>query len=244
MSDLARVQRDFMAALRDDAEDAALAVYRRNVGAGWRDALAATYPVVRRLVGDGFFHEMAGRYAAAHPSRSGDLHLFGDALPAFIADYPFAQGLAYLPDVARLEWACHEALYAADAPALDALALARVPPERQGAIRLRLHPSVRLVASRHPMVALWEANQPERDGTPDRAAGAERARIWRDATGVRVRRTDAADWEFLRAIADAAALEDAVAAMGPCAEERLDGLMRALAADGVIAGFALPEGPA
>ena len=238
MTALARLQRDFMAVLaREDAGPAA--IHRRNVVSARHDALAATYPVVRRLVGDAFFRALALRYGAAHPSRSGDLHLYGDALPRFVADDPFAAALPYLPDVARLEWACHESLHAADAPPLDAAALARVPAERAHAIRFVLHPSVRLLACGHPVAALWEANQPERDGTPDRTEDADRVCVWRDASGVHVRRMEPYAWELVCALAGGASLEAALegGAGG-------DAVLAWLGAGGLIAGFTLGEAAA
>src|SRR5262249_36772420 len=103
---LAGFQHEFLEAICSDAPlDDRLSVYRRNVLANQHDALAATYPVVRRLVGDAFFRESATRYALAHPSDSGDLHRFGAHLAAFLAAYAPARELSYLPDVARLEWA-------------------------------------------------------------------------------------------------------------------------------------------
>jgi len=238
VSALARLQREFMAGLAGE-EAGAIAIHRGNVRSARHDALAATYPVVRRLVGDAFFRALALRYGEAHPSRSGDLHLYGEALAAFVADDPFARALPYLADVARLEWACHEALHAADAPPLDALALARVPPGRQHAIRFLLHPSVRLLACGHPVAALREANQPERDGTPDRTEGADRVCVWRDASGVRVRRMEPHAWEFVRALAAGASLGEAI-------EGFADGgpLLARLGAEGIIAGFTPGEAPA
>jgi hypothetical protein len=107
---LARLQGDFLDAIlaREEPADARLAVYHRSVRANHDAALAAAYPVVRRLVGDAFFGEAAARYAQAFPSRCGDLHVYGSAFALFLAQYEHARDLAYLPDVARLEWAVHE----------------------------------------------------------------------------------------------------------------------------------------
>src|SRR5258708_2939398 len=146
MSSLATLQRDFMDALFEDAEAPwGIAVYRRNVQSNLHDALAAAYPAVRRLVGEGFFREAARRYSREHPSRSADLHEYGAQLARFLASYPHASTLPYLADVARLEWACHECLHAADAGSLDYAALGRGAAERHGGIRFVLHPAVRLV---------------------------------------------------------------------------------------------------
>jgi len=251
MSELADLQRAFAAALHDGAFDAAarrvralgvlpaerLALYRRNMRATQHDALAATYPVVRRLVGEAFFRVVALDYLRAWPSRSGNLDELGGELAGFVAAYAPAADLAYLADVARLEWACHESALAADAPALDTAALAQVPAERQGAIHLRLHPSVRRVESEYPVVEIWEANQPDRDGSLLGDVVAERALVWRAGPLVSVRRIDGAERDFLDALAHGAALDAAVAAMGTADATRVAAMVERLAADGVIAGF-------
>ena len=44
-----------------------LAVYRNNTFMGLTEALKDGYPVVHRLVGDGFFNGLASAYVARHP---------------------------------------------------------------------------------------------------------------------------------------------------------------------------------
>lgn len=244
MSALARLQRDFLAGLFAEGPPAhaGIAAYRRNVLANLRGALASAYPVTRRLVGDAFFGEAAGRYARAHPSTSGDLHLYGARFAEFLADYPFARALPYLADVARLEWACHESFHAGDGAPLDVAALAAVPAQRHGAIRLRLHPSVRLVASPHPIASLWEANQPGRDGTPDASEGAERVMVSRQNFIVRVERLAPESWTFVEAIARGASIEEAFdASAAEASGDFLAPLLARLAARGAIRGFTDPE---
>ena len=46
-----------------------IAIYRRTVRTNYRNALAATYPVVRRLVGGRLFNATVDDFVAAHPSR-------------------------------------------------------------------------------------------------------------------------------------------------------------------------------
>lgn len=244
MSALARLQRDFLAEVFGEAEPAraGLATYRRSVLANLRGALASTYPVVRRLVGEAFFREAAERFARAYPSTSGDLHLYGSEFDAFLAAYPFARELPWLPDVARLEWACHESFHAGDAPALDGAALALVAQERHGEIRFRLHPSVRLVASPHPVMSIWEANQPERDGTPEVCTGAEHVIVRRAGLAVCLDRVAPAEWPFVAALARGETLEEALDAADPdAAAGFLAPLLARLAADAVLAGFIAPE---
>lgn len=234
---LAVLQRRFAARLaQEDRSEGGLAVYRRGVEETHHAALSAAYPVVRRLVGDAFFREAASQYARAHPSVSGDLHAFGARLADFLRGYPYAASLAYLPDVARLEWAVHRALHAADAPRFDFAALARVPQQTYPALRLLLAPSVGCIASPYPILSLWEANQPQHDGTP-RGEGAQSVLVWREDGVVRVRAVIEAEWQFLAVLRRGAPLSEAQDALGESAADRLAALLSGYAAEGVVCGF-------
>ena len=136
-----------------------LAVYRNNTFMGLTEALRDGYPVVHRLVGDGFFNRLASAYVARHPPQSGCLLEYGGHFPAFVAEYRPAHGLPYLADVARLEWLWQVAFHEAGADGLDLTALADVPTECHEELRLRLHPTVRLMVSDYPVLRIWENNQ-------------------------------------------------------------------------------------
>lgn len=239
MSTLGRQQREFLDAVLagDDARalDPGRAAYRRTIEATWRAALAGQFPVVERLVGPAFFGEAARHYARAHPSASGNLHDFGARFAAFLETYGPAQGLGYLPDVARLEWALHEAFHAPGAPPFDFAALAQVEPQAHADLRFHLHPAVRLVQSPHPVLAIWEANQPGRDGTPEGDGG---------PACVLVRRDDEQAWPEALAADAHAFLARCLAGerLGEIADrlsdpESLPELLQAQVAAGTIAGF-------
>jgi len=243
VSGLAATQRDFIDALYSESPCApGVAVYRRNMVANLGGALAATFPVVERLVGGAFFREAARRFLLDHPSRSGDLNDFGEGFAEFLAGYPHAKPLAYLADVARLEWACHESYQAADGGGLDIAALAGVAPEAYPRIRFSLDPAVRLVRSEHPVEAIWNANQGERDGTPDRDTGPDFVLVRRAQATVHVSAIDEAEWRFLEALAKGFTLDEASASMGEefAARFLAEGLARYVA-EGVIAGFTVAE---
>lgn len=241
MSSLAHLQRDFIGAIFGEGPvDARAEIYRRGVLANLRGALAATYPVVMRLVGVEFFDEAARRYAIAVPSVSGDLNEYGAGFGDFIDRYPHALSLPYLGDMARLEWAVHESHRAAEAPACDFKALAAVAPDRQGAIRFHLHPAVRLVASQHPIVAIWEANQPGRDGTPARMAGPDYMLVRRVGLAASPVALDAREWNFLESILGGASLDEAADALDDGSGEVLAAALARLAAEGVASGFDAP----
>lgn len=148
----------------DGLEPAArIAIYRHHVFTTLTEALATTYPVVVRLVDRRFFAYAADRYIREHPPVGPCLFEYGEALADFLASFPPCRDLAYLADVARLEWAMNRALHAADAVALDPRWLGVVPPDEVGRLKLRLHPSVSLIESPWPIHRIWQANQPGAD---------------------------------------------------------------------------------
>lgn len=134
-----------------------LAAYRANAGAAAERALASAYPTVQQLLGDEAFAALARACWQRHPPTAGDLGLWGGALPAFMADAQTLAGEAYLPDVARLEWAVHQAERAADASAPQGLE--RLGSDDPAALVLRLAPGTAVVDSSHPVVSIWQAHR-------------------------------------------------------------------------------------
>ncbi len=131
-------------------------VYRNNVAAGLSDALEVAFPVLRRLLGDDFFRSMAGVYLRRIPPTSPLMMHFGAQMPVFLQLFAPVAHLPYLPDIARVEIALRAAYHAADAAPVDAAALATVAPEVLMATRMRLAPSVQIIASLHPLYAIWQ----------------------------------------------------------------------------------------
>jgi len=144
--------------------DIAIEVYRNNYRGNLHDTLVGVYPVIEQLVGKDFFRLLTRRFIGQHLSRSGNLHHYGAEMPDFVAGFEPAQELAYLPEVAALEWACHCAYFADDAATLDIDKLAQVPPEQYPNLILHIHPACHLVRSRYPIAAIWHAHQPGASG--------------------------------------------------------------------------------
>lgn len=254
-------QQGFTAAVLDGAEDAfarhirarhfsserRLQVYRNNSRISLTSALEAVYPVVRRLVGEGFFRYAAAEYIHRHPSRAGDLHLFGDAFAAFLTSFEPVAELTYLPDVARLEWNYHQVFHAARHAPLDRQALMAIPPERQGELRFRLHPAARLLVSPFPILRIWQ-NNPQ-DGVDeeliDLAEGGVNLLIFRDEElDIRFQPLGDGDFALLHACAEgcafAAACEQAMTAQ---ADFDLPTRFSHWVAQGVVTAFDLPDPP-
>jgi len=225
-----------------------IAVYRNNVFGNYRKALAATYPVIRRLVGPAFFDAAVDAFVRGYPSRRGDVNRYGADLSRFLADYPPAQKLAYLPDMARLEWAVDQAGIAADAAALETAALATVPVEMWSELRFLLHPSVRLIESSYPILHIWRVNQPDaEDETVDLGEGGDRLLVQRTGQAVVIERLDAGEHALLAGLSAGVKLADASRCAGKVdsAFDLAGALQRYVAAQTIVAFRApdLAQGP-
>ena len=187
-----------------------LAVHANHYRLTLAQALAATYPATRGLLGPQAFGFAARRFAAERPPREPRLWAYGAGFSGFLATLPEARELPWLPGVARLEWAMNLAFHAPDAPALDPAKLAASP---QGA-NLVLHPSCSLVASRHPVLALWRAGRGE--GTDvDLAAGGDLVFVFRLDGEAAFRRLSPPEFRWLAAIRAGRSAIRALRAAGP-----------------------------
>jgi hypothetical protein len=223
MRSLRDFQADFARAIRAPAsagDVAGLAVYRTNVEGNLAGALAGAYPVVRKIVGDGYFAQLCRAYGASHPSTSGDLIRFGDRFAPFLAGHEGVADLPYLPDVARMEWLVHLAYYAQDPADFDSRALAGVPPERYASLRPRFAPACALLTSSWPLGRIWAVHQDDYRGEfdIDLKAGPDRILVDRPRWRASVSSLGAGDFHFLEAVgrqADLGAAFDAALAADP-----------------------------
>ncbi|HEY2863532.1 MAG TPA: DNA-binding domain-containing protein [Casimicrobiaceae bacterium] len=223
---------------------ARIAIYRNNILGNYRKALAATFPVLRQLVGAAFFNAVVDAFVRAHPSTRGDVNCYGGELPRFLSTYGPARGLAYLPDVARLEWWIDQAAIAADVPAFDIAALAALPEEAHAGLRFVLHPSAQLLESRYPILHIWQVNQPDCAGAEsvDLGEGGDSLLIARGERGVGVERLSPGESALLRSFAAKLAL-DTAAHRASEAEPAFDlpAALRRHVANRVLVAFRAPD---
>lgn len=137
------------------------AVHRNNVVHSLVGVLGDTFGVVRDFVGGVFFDAMARCFVTECPPTSPLMHRYGEAFPDWLQGFGPAASLPCLPDLARLEMARWQALHAADAEAVNPqqLTLALQDPEQLMHTVLHLCPSLTVLRSAHPVVALWAAHQ-------------------------------------------------------------------------------------
>lgn len=191
-----------------------LNIYRNTFVTGVTKALRLSYPVVHRLVGTDFFEGAADIFIMRHPPRAAHLNEYGAAFSDFLRDFRPAASLAYLADVARLEWAVNRAIHAVD---IEPLALARLealPLEDRGRICFVPHPSISLVLADCPVDVIWQGVLSGDDAAlaaVDLGAGPVHLLVERGPTGVEVSRLRADDWYLAAALCEHRPLADVFA---------------------------------
>lgn len=193
-----------------------LAAYRSHAAAQAVRTLAAAYPVLAQLLGEDNFDALARRLWQVQPPLHGDLTRWGGSLTMLIGSWLAAE--PYLADVARTEWALHEAATAADAE-LDPQSFALLAGTDPAALRLTLAPGTVCITSRWPVVTLIEAHdsQPPALALAARRLAdglAETALVWRPAYRPRLRIAQAGEAAFLAAVAAGHSLLDALTRTG------------------------------
>lgn len=206
--------------------EARLSIYRNTFIATLTTTLRLSYPAVRQLVGSEFFESASRVFIEAAPPESAYLNEYGAAFPEFLAGFPPAESVSYLPDVARLEWAVNRALHADDIPAIDLGRLSTIAPENHNRIVFVPHPAVGLVESRYPVDEIWRAVLAEDDAaiaSIDLTSGPVRLLVHRRDSGIEVIRASEPAWRFavelfsstpLQAAFDAAADLDSTVLLG------------------------------
>jgi uncharacterized protein (UPF0276 family) len=140
---------------------ARFAVYRNNSAVASIEALKEQFPTVLRLVGDEAFAGLARAFVVETPPRSSVLGEYGADFPKFLETFlaNCENETPYLPDCARLDWA---RLVALRAPEADPCSLSRLAALDMGKLatqKIVLHPSLTLVASDWPILAISRAHE-------------------------------------------------------------------------------------
>jgi hypothetical protein len=164
------------------------------------DVLAEELSRTAAALGGEAFHGLVTDYLQACRPNHPSLREAGARLPAYLATHPCAAERPWLAELARLERARLEVFDGPDAAPASLAALRAVPPDRFGALRVRLIPSHRLLDNRFAIAEAWRAGVA--DEAPPRAAP-ELLIVWRRDSVVYHRAVDADETRWLPRLADA-----------------------------------------
>ncbi len=181
------------------APEQRLSVYRNTFVSSLTTALRLSFPATYRLVGAEFFEGAAQIFVHEQPPRGAYLDEYGGGFPDFLAHFPPAATLAYLSEVARLDWAVNRALHAPDVESLDVARLAGLEETDHDHVRFAAHPSISLLRAEYPIDVIWRAVLAQDDAALAEIELAARP-VWlmvqRLADGVDVTRIDERAWRF------------------------------------------------
>ena len=83
---------------------ARLSVYRNHFLISLQEALCATYPQCRRLLGDTLFYELTRRYVTEHPPLESCVANYGEGFADFLGATEELDGHPMVAELAVLEW--------------------------------------------------------------------------------------------------------------------------------------------
>jgi hypothetical protein len=125
-----------------------LKIYQNNIFTALTSNLKNKYPLVCRFVDERFFNYACDEYIQQHPSSSGNLDNYGNNFAEFLSSFTPTQNIAYLKDLAHLEWLLHLCYSAAsEEPKFIAKKEENI---------LQLAPASFILYSEYPIYQLWE----------------------------------------------------------------------------------------
>ncbi|MEJ2608626.1 MAG: DNA-binding domain-containing protein [Candidatus Thiodiazotropha sp.] len=141
------------------APEQRLQVHCNNTTILLTEALVTTYRIVHELVGEDFFTQVARQFIRAHPPATPCLFEYGAGFSELLRSLPALSEIAYIADVAQLEWQWNSAFFAEEAAPLSVEILAAISPEELEGHQLHPHPTTRLVTSAYPIKQIWDMHQ-------------------------------------------------------------------------------------
>lgn len=155
-------------------------VYHDAYRARLAEFLGNDYPIMRSVLGDEAFGELAAAYIEATPSRHPNARWYGQKLPMFLRSVsPWAEMRA-LGDLALLERTLADAFDAENASPLDPAALAEIAPEDQPQLTFAFAPSVALLRLIEGTAGAFAAAVEGSDVMPPQSEKEEFVLVWRD----------------------------------------------------------------
>lgn len=132
---------------------ALLPVHNDNYFVTLTRALKAQYPQTLVLLGREFFEPLCADYIHDYPSHSPQLKDYGAYFPEFLLRHENMKDLAYVADIARLEWICHQLPITDAAFTLDD-ALLQLKETDYDKLHVELNPAIQLMSSQYPLSKL------------------------------------------------------------------------------------------
>ena len=189
-----------------------LQIYRNSIFAALCDALKNTFPICQQVVGEAYFLQLCRSYIAKVPSRQQNLDCYGEQFAAhlklLIETRPELAEIAYVVDLAKIEWAVQLAYSARDETVLLAVDLQKLSPEQQNHFIPKLCDSVHVLSLESRADLLWTAHQERLTNSLEIEMSRCTAVIWRDTHSICVEVIDDDQLNFLNCVEKSMSLKN------------------------------------
>ena len=181
-----------------------LAIYQSNMRAALQQTLVQIYPVCHNVVGDAYFKQLARSYIREQPSHAANLNHYGESFSDFLRLQCQQRSelveLAYLADLAQLEWLYHAIYYVEQGTQFDLSAFTQLTLEQQENCCFLLSPQLTFSVSDYPVVSIWQLNQPSESSQQSLPANMEHYAVFREHNKPKIMCINEAVYQLLIAI--------------------------------------------
>lgn len=224
-----------------------LEIHRQTWLGARMEVLKSAFPVCQEIVGDECFRQLCRDCALACPSVHPNLHCFPEHFAAWLDDWipdrPEFADYAYLPDLARLEWARYRIWEIGNNETFDFAAFAGLNAQQQAGVRFRLGESASLVESPFPIHELWRLHQTDTEQSTLAASELpEHLLVCRTSQGPEIERLSGDAAAIYRQLEQGASLAELQAA-ADAMDFVLDAFILRLIKLDCITGFELSDNP-
>jgi hypothetical protein len=162
------------------------------------DCLKEDFPATAAVVGEAEFQELVRLYLTQFPPTEPSIFYAGRYLADFLEGHQLGERRPFLAELARLERTILEVFHERDATALDASHLGNITPADWPMLRLRTHPTLRILDCE------WRVNDVRRAVENETqwiepARGALAVLVWRQDAQVYYRELEVAERAALEA---------------------------------------------
>ncbi len=179
---------------------ARLNIYRNNVFGNFSSVLQSIYEVVEQILGKEYFAQICKIYLQKNFSKSGNLDDFGLNFPKFLQEIKQQHQLNYLPDLAALDLAFHQAHFAKIAKPFPLEKFKNLTQENYFNLKFKLHPSVQILKSNYAIFSIWKNVNENKSSKKINANKPEFALVERIFQIVNIHKIDELEFLFLQNI--------------------------------------------
>ncbi len=157
-----------------------LSIYANAYRARLREALDNDHPMLALYLGDALWMDFCEGYIDIHPSRVRSLRDFGASVPAYLSRQTPFDAQPQIAELAQFERLLLDVFDAADAAVVKWADILGLAVAAWPALRLQLHPGVRVMHCATAVVPIWQALKSGQSPPTPLHCSSPATLLWRD----------------------------------------------------------------